>query len=136
MPRRAELPNLGPARLDLSVYRGDSLSVKVRLQSQGVRVDVSQWMFESFIRTGTEGNLLGSFTPYYDIVHGADAPNGIIVLWLSPYISQVLPALSVWDLQTSIDSRVMTLLRGNIVTTSDVTYSSNPAGRYSVSGSG
>jgi len=128
MPRRAELPNLNPARLDIPNYRGDSLSAKLTFQSQGVPIDVSLWIFEAYIRASIDGPKIAEFTVFKDEANGGDAEEGIIRLVLPYQAAQLLPAACVWDLQvTEIDPigqriRVQTVLRGFIYTTADVTY--------------
>lgn len=144
MPRRAELPNLNPARLDIPHYRGDSLSAVLRFRSQGIPVDVSEWTFSAYIRTSTDGAKIAEFKP--DMV---DPKNGIIRLVL-PYITaRLLPASCVWDLEATeyttvtvtpdpppdppippiqVPYRVRTLLRGYIYTPADVTYPDDAGG--------
>ena len=127
MPRRAELPNIQPARMDLTHYRGDSLSMRLTMQSQGVPVDVTLWVFEAFIRETTEGTKIAEFQPFYDLAHGADALNGVIRLVLPYQAAQELPATCMWDLQATDKDYVRTLMRGFIYTPADVTYPPDPS---------
>jgi len=129
MPRYAQLPNIQPARLDITHYRGDSLSARIRLQSQGVPIDVSKWGWLAYIRTMVDGDYITEFSVLKTLTDGADPANGIIRLLL-PYLSaQMLPDKCVWDLQATeyeIDEitplRVRTVLRGNILTTPDISH--------------
>ena len=122
MPRRAELPNLSPARLDIPHYRGDSLSATLWFQSQGVPIDVSAWTFAAEIRESPDGAKIANFTPYTD-TQGGDAVNGKIRLVLPTISAEAFPASCVWDLEaTDADLRVRTLLRGYIYTPADVTH--------------
>ena len=127
MPRRAELPNLHPARLDLAHYRGDSLSAIIRLRSQGVPIDVTKWDMLSYIRTSADGPLIAQFSVLKE-GDGIDGAQGIIRLWLPYQSARLLPDSCVWDLEvTQTDAaenpfRVTTILRGYIYTTGDVTY--------------
>lgn len=127
MPRRAELPNLHPARLDMTHYRGDSLSATLRFQSRGVPVDVSSLTFLAFIRDSPNGSLIAQFTILTN-GEGTDPVNGVIRLWLPFQVARLLPPSCVWDLEaTQYDLnfqpyRVRTLMRGFIYTTDDVTY--------------
>ena len=140
MPRRAELPNIQPARLDLTHYRGDTFSMRLRLQSQGVPINVSTWIFESHIRQSIDGEQIAHFTCFTDTANGADGLQGIIRLVLPSAAAQLLPATCIWDLQADItetdpndSSRtnvtVRTVLRGQIYTPGDVTYQDNYSAR-------
>ena len=128
MPRRAELPNIHPARMDLTYYRGDSLSMRLRMQSQGFPVDVSGWTWKAWIRSVPDGVYVAEFSVFHDEANGGDEINGIIRLVLPHYSGRGLPGTCMWDLEATEhdlggeDLRVRTVLRGYIYTTGDVTY--------------
>lgn len=123
MPRQAELPDLSPARLDVDVYRGDTLTLRVQIRAHGRPVDISAmengsaWSFEGHVKNRVDGVLLGEWD-----IEVVSAVLGLLRLQLSADMTQVLPDVSVWDLQ-SVDraGRVRTLLRGEIVAVPDVT---------------
>jgi len=123
MPRLAALPDLSPAKLDLDVYRGDRLSLLLQLRSRGIPINIATgWSFEAHIRTSPDGPIIAEF----DITQENVGPVvGTFRLQLTEDITQILPGRTIWDLQ-SIDmaSRTRTLLRGNIMTTPDVTWES------------
>jgi hypothetical protein len=129
MPRRAELPNLHPARLDVTHYRGDSLSMVLRFQAQGAPIDVTNWAFEAYIRLAPDGDKIAEFTPIIEESQGADPLNGKIRLVLPFQSAQLLPPTCMWDLQiiekdfVSRAYRIRTVLRGFIYTPADVTHS-------------
>ena len=121
MPRHAALPDLSPARLDLDVYQGDRLSLLVQCRSRGIPINVVEgWEFEAHIRGTPDGELLG----FFDVTLENVGPvMGVFRMQLSEDVTQMLPAASIWDLQ-SIDpvGRTRTLLRGNLVIPRDVTH--------------
>jgi len=117
--------------MDVTHYRGDSLAIKVRFQSQGVPVDVSEWTFAAYIKDSVAGALITEFVPLTQEVYGADPVNGIIRLWLPFEAARLLPATAVWDLEATqwnkgVPLRVQTVLRGYVYTPADVTYPISP----------
>lgn len=137
MPRHAVLPQILPARLDLDVYRGDTLQLRVMLKSSNLPVDISYvddngnaWSFEAHIRQTPDGPKIGELDV---IVMGEESFRGrmgFLRLMLSGDKSQMLPPLSVWDLE-SIDpnKRVRTLIRGELRVTPDTTRPEIPIAR-------
>lgn len=127
MPRRAELPNLYPARMDVTYYRGDSLSMRLRMQSQGLPVDITGWTWRAWIRTVPDGIHIADFTVFHDEGNGGDELNGIIRVVLPHQRGRDLPGTCIWDLEATEhdlggeELRVRTVLRGYIYTTGDVT---------------
>lgn len=128
MPRYAQLPNIQPARLDITHYRGDSLSMRIRLQSQGRPVDVSTWSWLAQIRTAVDGEQINQFAVLKTVVDGADPVNGIIRLVLTWQAARMLPEKCVWDLEATAHDMsaeavlwVRTVLRGNLQILPDVT---------------
>jgi len=122
MARSAKLPtNLSPARLDLDVYRGDSLSLRLQLLSHGAPVNIDGWVFTAHVRESPDGVLLQKFT----VDQGVAVPAfGVLRLLLHGVVTDKLPVgVLVWDLQ-SVDPflRVRTLLRGEFVVMADVTH--------------
>lgn len=123
MARWASLPDLSPARLDLDVYRGDTLTVRVQVRAHGRPVDISVmedgsgWLFEGHVKDRVDGSLLGEWD-----IEVVSPVLGVLRLQLSADLTQVLPDAAVWDLQ-SVDraGRVRTLLRGGIAAVPDVT---------------
>jgi hypothetical protein len=118
-----------PARLDLTTYRGDTLAAKFRMRSNGKPVDVREWEFRAYIRESVSGPKIAEFTIYTAYPYG-DAQNGMIRMLLPPSGSQELPDASVWDLQAvekryGVAVRQMTLLRGFVYASADVTYEGN-----------
>jgi hypothetical protein len=118
--------------MDLTNYRGDTLGMRLRMQSQGVPVDLSKWVFEAFIRESPSGPKIAQFQIYQTgDKNGADIENGIIRAVLDAPQAQLLPATCIWDLQATDSTiggtpRVRTLLRGYIYSTGDVTYTDDP----------
>lgn len=133
MPRRAELPNLNPARLDITHYRGDSLTIRLRVRSQGIPVDVTDWEKAAYIRVLPNNELLAMFQVLPDFKDPYTEQwtweAGIIRLFLDEPSALLLPSVSVWDFQYRapdfLDSgllHVRTLVRGYIYAPADVTY--------------
>jgi hypothetical protein len=119
MPRYAQLPNLSPARLDLSVYRGDTLSMRLQLRAMGRPINVSEpgWEFWCHAKDKVDGKILAII----------DVPKkwpivGVLQMVLTDDQTQLLPEDSVWDLESrDPNNRVRTLLRGTLTVTPDVT---------------
>jgi hypothetical protein len=147
MPRRAELPNLTPARLDITHYRGDSLTIRLRMRHQGQPVDVSDWTkMEAHIRANPDGPEISRFQIIDDhpiLDQNGDEirdpltgdiityrQQGIIRLYLSEPSAQYLPPVSMWDFQVTETiasygfnyDHVRTLVRGFIYAPADVTH--------------
>lgn len=146
MPRRAELPNLTPARVDITHYRGDTITVRLRLRNRGEPVDVNGWAMESHIRATSDGPEIARFRvvedsamlddnddPVLDPVTGDFVSywsQGIVRLYLSEESAQLLPSTALWDLQVtrSVEhagfryDNVRTLVRGYIYSPADVTH--------------
>ena len=125
MPRRAATPILSPARLDLGVYRGDSLSVRLQLRAHGVPIDLTDaddglvhWEFAAFMRKSVGGPKVVDVevVVLYGLV-------GILLMNFPPEVTQKFPGSSVWDLQTTDPvGRVRTILRGMFSVQTDITY--------------
>jgi hypothetical protein len=97
--------------------------MRVMLKSGGLPVSVvSQggvpWEFKAQIRESFDGPLITFFE-----VEVAAEKTGFLRLYLAPDQSQLLPAVSVWDLQ-SVDPnyRTRTLVRGQVTCVPDVTH--------------
>ena len=119
MPRYAQLPNLSPARLDLSVYRGDTLSMRFQLRAMGRPINVSSngWDFWCHAKDKVDGTILAliEVPKKWPIV-------GVLQVVLTDDQTQLLPEESVWDLESrDPNNRVRTLLRGTLTVTPDVT---------------
>lgn len=139
MPRRAELPNLTPARLDITHYRGDTLTVRLRLRSQGVPVNVLNWKFSAHVRPNPDGPIISEFfilpNIYYSDGSGKSYhEDGIVRMMLQQSAAQMLPSVSSWDFQVEEDveesgrtyRHVRTLVRGFIYAPADITYEGGP----------
>jgi hypothetical protein len=125
MARRAAPPTLSPARLDLGVYRGDTLTVRMQLRTHGVPVNLTDadtgevtMEFMAHLKSGVGGDLIYDMeiTVLYPLV-------GILMISFPSEITQTFPGSSVWDMQMK-DSvgRVRTILRGFFTVTADITY--------------
>jgi hypothetical protein len=118
----AQSINLLPAQLDLSIYAGDSLTVRFEFQDAGgAAVDMTGTWSAQIRHSG--GNLtdppVGSFT-----IDDSSAATGIISASLSGDDTAALPvgASLPWDMQQiTTGGAVRTTHRGAITVTQDVT---------------
>lgn len=125
MPRRAELPNIMPARLDLDVYRRDSLHIRLQLRAHGRPVSLidaegrTDWLFTAYVRKAPTSIPYLMEIPVVVVDYWA----GVLSMALPEDQVGELPKETVWDLQSQDPSgRTRTLLRGWLRVVDDVTY--------------
>lgn len=105
-----------PAKLDLDIYRGDSMRLRFKLWDQDqLPLDLTAVLVKSEIRDRPAGTTVIALTCNVEL------PN-VIELFLPSDKSQKLPQNGVWDLQLNYGSgEVKTPLAGQVKVTADVT---------------
>jgi hypothetical protein len=107
-----------PAVFDLAFYRGDSYGWQVRLwQDAGASIpfDLTGATVAAEIRDKTAGLVVVEL----DVV--VTLPN-IVEIFMTPEMYLTCPAKGAWDLQiTNADTTVLTVLRGAVTVTGDIT---------------
>jgi len=119
MPRYASLYNMSPARLDITHYRGDTLSIVLNLKTQGLPLDMTDWTFTAHVREMPDGPQIARFD-----IEMLDVTGGRLRVYLTSAQSQELDGDVMWDLQgrEETTARQHTLVRGMIYTSADITY--------------
>lgn len=110
-----------PARLDITQYRGDTLTIAVTLwadANQSVPADLSRATVTAQIRVKATDDdpPVASFT--------VSVTGNTVTLGLPPAITAQLPSKGVWDAQVDWHSdhvNVQTVLAGSVVVNDDVT---------------
>lgn len=105
-----------PAKLDLDIYRGDSMRLRIKLYDQGQNpIDLTDVAAKSEIRDRPAGCVIVAFECTITL------PN-VIELFLPAGLSHTLPIGGVWDLQlTFLNGEVQTPLAGQVTVIPDVT---------------
>ncbi len=114
-----------PATKDLTLYRGDSFDLPVRLRqklingSLGDPVDLTGCTVDAEIRsTEDEAGVVATFGCDLD----ADPTTGIVTLSLTKVETAALTGGGVWDMQITFpDGKTQTYLAGKVYLTKDVT---------------
>jgi hypothetical protein len=118
MPRHARLPATSPARLDIDVYRGDSITIRLWLKTHGVSMVIENWYFRAYVKAGID-----DVDPITEFIINIFSPmTGEFRLALGGDQTAMLPEKCVWDLE-AMDSvgRIRTILRGSVTVVPDVT---------------
>lgn len=116
----------GPAVYDLSIYQGDTFTLKVRLRT--VNPDHTLGAYINLAGAALRAQVRGSaadasFTEFTITADDQTVNTGGATLELSSAQTTALtPGNEVWDLQlTDAAGKVRTLLRGNVTLTGQVT---------------
>lgn len=108
-----------PARRDLTIFAGDSFSETYTIETDGVGVDMTGWVWEAEIRFGALplGKLLATFATSVDL------GDSKVTISLTPEETKDLPPwlYLLWDLQANVGSDVTTWLQGKITVKTEVT---------------
>jgi hypothetical protein len=107
----------GPAKVDLSVYRGDTGQFRITVtDDQDNPVDVSAAAWEADIRLkATDPTVITNFD--VQLVNGDTSSIDVL---LSSDNSELLPTGCVYDVEMRVGSTVTTLIYGTITVTQDV----------------
>jgi hypothetical protein len=109
----------GPAAQNLTVTRGDTLTLVVVMTTDGVTaLNVSTRTYAAQVRKSVDAALASAtFTCTV-----TDGPNGEVTCALPASATALLsPGGYVWDLQESAGSAVATVLSGSVTVVADVT---------------
>lgn len=109
--------NARPNRVDLNIYAGDDMSVRITVNnSDGTPADLTGNTATAQIRaTHTADDPLADFTTLVD-------PTGVVMLSLDAATTAVLPTWAVWDCQIQAPlGQTTTIAAGSIRTAQEVT---------------
>jgi len=108
-----------PATLDLCVHRGDSGRFRVTVTDpDGLPVDVSAGTWDCDIRRTPDDPVL---TATMQVTPVAGTTNAVDVILSAAESTKLTPGIAfVWDLELTLGTEVMTLLRGGFQVTPDV----------------
>lgn len=106
------------ANRDISIYRGDTYIHEIRINnSSNTPIDINNRSYDAQIRKTVSSDVLISFTSTI-----TDAANGVLQISLTAnQTSNIKPGIYIYDLQEINNENVLTLLRGNVNVTGDIT---------------
>lgn len=105
-----------PARLDIKLWRGDTVLVPVQIKESGAPANVTGRTYKAQVRREADGPVVASFT-----VDSTAAATGVIGLNLNASTTEALaPGSYIWDLEQKTAGSVRTLLAGHVEVRGDV----------------
>lgn len=106
------------ATRNISIYRGDTYTHQVSIRdSSNVAIDITDRTYTSQIRRSPSSDVILTFTSAI-----TDASNGVVQISLtSTQTASLDTGIYIYDLQETNGSNILTLMRGNVTVTGDIT---------------
>ena len=103
---------------NISIYRGDTYLHEITIRdSSNASIDISDRTYSAQVRRTASSDVILTFTSTV-----TDAANGVLQISLtSSQTSSLDSGIYIYDLQETNSSNILTLMRGNVTVTGDIT---------------